>query len=95
MDEQRLLDRVRRLRQTHQQEFRLNALGQIGTCDDRFRDPLAFAVDPRGFTTELTVIEYAVLLAVPPRVVEDVLLVCDGCECALRDQLLAACGLTG
>jgi hypothetical protein len=89
-----LLRSIRGLRDQYQVRFRLNALGQLGTADLGFRDPLAFAVDPFGAEAEPGLAELAERLSLSEQTVSEILLVSDSpWDCALRSLLLEACGL--
>jgi hypothetical protein len=89
-----LLRSIRGLRDQYQVRFQLNALGQLGTADLGFRDPLAFAVDPFGAEAEPALAELAQRLSLPEQTVSEILLVSDSpWDCALRSMLLEACGL--
>lgn len=88
------LTSIRALRKQHHVRFKLNPLGQIGTADEAFRDPLAFCVDPTGDDGELPIAELAERLGLSERLVAEIILVSDcPCHCALRSMLLDACGL--
>lgn len=88
------LTSIRTIRKYRQVRFALNSLGQIGTADAGFRDPLAFSVDPTGAEGELPITDLAQRLRLSEQLVSEILLVSDGpCHCALRSMLLDACGL--
>jgi hypothetical protein len=89
-----LLTSIRSLREQRHDHFQLNALVQIGTADADFRDPVAYAADPAGDAGDLPLRELAQRLGVSERLIAEVRLVSDGpWDCALRSQLLEACGL--
>lgn len=94
MDLDACLTLIRALREQHQVRFKLNPLGQIGTADEAFRDPLAFCVDPTGDDGELPIAEFAERLGLSEKLVAEIILVSDcPCHSALRSMLLDACGL--
>ena len=89
-----LMTSIRSLREQRHDRFEFNSLVQIGTADEDFRDPLAYAVDPAGQAGELQVPELALRLGISEELVTELRLVSDGpWDCALRSMLLEACGL--
>ena len=89
-----LLTTIRALREEHHVRFELNRLGQLGTADVEFRDPLEFAADPLGDTNELPIAELAQRLDVSENLVTHLILVSDSpWQCALRSRLMDACGV--
>jgi hypothetical protein len=89
-----LMASIRDLREQRNDRFALNSLVQIGTADEDFRDPLAYAADPTGKAGELQVPELARRLGMTEELVTELRLVSDGpWDCALRSMLLEACGI--